>query len=45
MGFGMAVAVVRFALAGWTYVPPEIFLKMGASGALPASQAISSQTG
>lgn len=44
MGFETAVAVMRLALAGGTYVPPEIFLKTGASGALQASQAISSQT-
>jgi DNA-binding NarL/FixJ family response regulator len=43
MGFETAVAVVRFALAGGTYVPPEIFLKTGASGALQAPQAISSR--
>ena len=43
MGFEMAVAVVRFALAGGTYVPPEIFLETGAFGALQASQATSSQ--
>ena len=44
MGFETAVAVVRFALAGGTYVPPEIFLKTGASWPLQASPAISSQT-
>jgi DNA-binding NarL/FixJ family response regulator len=44
MGFETAVAVVRFAVAGGTYVPPEIFLKTDASRPLQSSQEISSQT-